>query len=170
LGRFLFLLGSLMALLRQIILAHFQVINEGSPTPETAFAITDVELSQAFYGQLAPAAADYYSFEVAPETEVPFSMLIPTHHHEAGFLPTITLYGPGLPPTGLLFPAGDAGARKGTTSYQRTQQAAPTLAGGGYLVEVRGPTAGVYCFCIGTREPKAYADKATRERVKALLA
>lgn len=157
-------------LLRRLLLAHLMVVNEGSPTPEAAFPIADVTLSQAFYSRVADSTADYYRFTAAPDTPLRMSMLVPENHHTAGFRATITLTGPDLPPAGLVLPAGDAGKRFGTTVYRRTHQAGLELTGGSYLIEIRGSTTGVYCFCVGTREPDEYADAATRTRVHELLA
>jgi hypothetical protein len=157
-------------LLRRLLLAHLMVVNEGSPTPEAAFPIADVTLSQAFYSRVAVGAADYYRFTAAADTPLRMSMLVPENHHTAGFRTTITLTGPGLPPSGLVLPAGDAGKRFGTTVYRRTHQAGIDLTGGSYLIEIRGSSTGVYCFCVGTREPDEYADAATRTRVHELLA
>lgn len=156
-------------LVRRLILAHLMVVNAGSATPATAFSIDDVTLAQAFYGRLAAGAADYYRFTADAGTSLRLSMLIPEQHHTTGFRTTITLTGPGLQPAGLLLPPGDAGKRFGTTVYRRTHQAGLELAGGDYLIEICGEGAGVYCFCVGTREPGEYADAATRARVQELL-
>jgi hypothetical protein len=158
------------ALLRRLMLAHLAIVNEGSPAADAAFAIADVTLAQALYGRLAAAQADYYRFEVADPTTMRLSMLVPQEHYAAGFRPLVILSGPGLPAEGLHLPAEDKGTRMGTTAYQRTQQAEPRLVPGRYMVEVRSDSSGVYCFCVGTREPDEYADTATRARVHALLA
>jgi hypothetical protein len=160
----------LLLLLGRRLLAHLAIVPERSPTPDTAYAIADITLSQAFYGHLEAGEVAYYQFALAGDTELRLSMLVPMPHYKAGFRPTLTIYGPDLPPDGLLLPAGDEGTRAGTTLYQRTQRASPTLPAGSYLLEVSGNRAGVYCFCCGTREPAEYADDATRARVQALLA
>jgi hypothetical protein len=167
--RFSLAIWGMLFCLRRVLVAHLAVINDGSPTPDEAFAIDDVTLSQAFYGKLAPGEAAYYRFELAHSTDVQLSMLVPQPRYAAGFRPLITLTGSGLPDEGLVLPAGDYGTRMGTTYYQRTQQAAPTLSPGQYMLTVRAETAGVYCFCCGTREPTEYASEATRARARALV-
>lgn len=166
---FLVVIVSFVALLHRVLLAHLAVVNEGSPEPEHPFAIDDITLSQAFYARLDAGSADYYRFEAAPGTPLYLTMLVPLRRYEAGFHPTVTLRGPGLPPDGLVLPSSDQGKRFGTTAYQRTQRLSLTAAGGAYLLEVRGNDAGVYCFCCGNREPDSYADAATRARVLTLL-
>jgi hypothetical protein len=96
-------------------------------------------------------------------------MLVPQHLFQAGFAPLVVVRGAGLPTDGLVLPAGDMGTRQGTTLYQRTQQTTTTLMGGSYLVEVQSERAGVYCFCVGTRETGQRADAATVERVREML-
>jgi hypothetical protein len=167
--RFTLVIWSMLFCLRRLLVAHLAIINEGSPTPETARHIADVMLAQAFYGRLEQGEAAYYRFELAERAPVTLSMLVPQHRYAAGFRPTITLNGPGLPADGLVMPAEDKGTRMGTTFYQRTQQAAPTLPPGQYVLAVHADAAGVYCFCCGTREPTEYADEATRARAKALV-
>lgn len=167
--QFLFVCWGLLLLLRRLIVAHLAIINEGTPTPGEALEITDVTLAQAFYGRLGEGAADYYHFEVTGDTEPHISLLVPEKHYTAGFRPVIRLTGGNLPAEGLLLPPGDEGKRDGTTRYQRTQRANPTLPAGSYLLEIRGEQAGVYCFCCGAREPAEYADHTTRARVRDLL-
>lgn len=167
--RYILPVYGLLLLLLRMLRAHLAVVNEGSPQPEAAHAIADPSLAQAFYGHLGDGEADYYRFDAAPGTMLQFSMLIPERRYAAGFCTTLTITGPGLPPDGLALPPGDEGMRQGTTLYRRTQRAALEAAGGAYLVTVRAAGAGVYCFCIGTREPDTYADETTRARVRSLL-
>lgn len=162
-------LWGLFVLFRRLLVAHLQIINDGSPTPDTAYRIDDVTLAQAFYGQLAAGTTDYYRFVAPVRISLPLSLLVPETHYQAGFRPLITLAGPGLPDEGLIMPPTDKGRRIGTTTYQRTQQASLTLLPGMYLLAIHSTHPGVYCFCCGTREPTQYADAATRARVQALL-
>ncbi len=162
-------LWGLFVLLRRLLVAHLQIVNDGSPTPDTAYRIEDITLAQAFYGQLAASTTDYYRFVVPIATTIPLSLLVPENHYRAGFRPVMTLAGPGLPDEGLIMAPADKGRRLGTTTYQRTQQANPTLLPGMYLLAIYSVHPGVYCFCCGTREPTEYADAATRARVQALL-
>ncbi len=162
-------LWALFVLLRRLLVAHLQIVNDGSPTPDAAYRIEDITLAQAFYGQLAASTTDHYRLTVPITTTVPLSLLVPETHYQAGFRPVITLAGPGLPDEGLIMPSADKGRRMGTTTYQRTQQANPTLLPGTYLLAIQSAHPGVYCFCCGTREPTQYADAATRARVRALL-
>lgn len=167
--RLTLLVWSLWVLLRRLLLAHLAVINDGSPTPATAFPIADVMLAQAFYGRLGAGETAYFRFTAAPGTPLRLSLLVPQRSYQAGFHPTVTLAGPGLSAAEWVMPARDEGMRAGTTLYQRTQRAELSLAGGSYLVAIQADTAGVYCFCTGIREPDVYADAATRARVQALL-
>lgn len=167
--RLVLLIWGFWMLLRRLVLAHLAVVNDGSPAADTAFSIADVTLAQAFYGRLNAGMADYYRFDADPDTHLRLSMLIPERRYAAGFRPLVTLIGPGLPAGGMVMPPVDAGMHIGTTTYRRTQQANLKLAGGTYLVEVRAESVGVYCFCVGTREPAHYADATTRARVHALL-
>jgi len=148
---------------------HLAVVNEGSPTAEQPHEIADPELAQALYGRLADHA-DYYRFQAAPNTLIRFSMLVPEPGYAAGQRMSIQISGPGLPATGWQLPSRDAGTRQGTTSYRRTQRDEFTAAGGNYFVRISSNRPGVYCFCIGTREPDRYADEATRRRVREMLA
>jgi hypothetical protein len=168
--RVLLLAWGLLALLRRLLVAHLQVVNEGSPHPDAPFAIADVTLSQAFYAHLAAGSTDYYRFTLAAPTQVRLSMLVPERAYTAGFRPHLTLWGGALPAAGQALPAGDEGTRQGTTLYRRTQRTEPLLEPGHYTVAVASDTPGTYCFCVGTREPDEYADAATRARVQQLLA
>jgi hypothetical protein len=163
------MMWGVLALLWRLQAHHLMVLNEGSPTPDTAHHIDDVVLAQAHYGQVPAAGADFYRFTAAAGVQLRLSMLVPQHHYAAGFHPLVVVRGPGLPGDGLVLPAEDLGTRQGTTHYQRTQQASVNLEGGNYQVEVRSERAGVYCFCVGNREPAHYADAATVARVKVLL-
>lgn len=156
------------ALLLRRLSAHLAVLNDGSPTPAQAMLIDDPTLSQAFYGRLRDGAAEFYRFEAAPDAATRLSLLVPLRFFAAGMRPTVTLCGAGLPPGGLVLPPGDHGTREGSARFQRTQRWRGTLAGGSYTVELRGG-AGVYCFCIGTREPGEPTDAATKARIAALL-
>lgn len=156
-------------LLWRLILAHLAIVNDGSPTPDTAHKVSDVTLSQAFYGRLAAGGTDYYRCDIATPTTTPLSMLVPQHHYATGFRTIIRLSGPALPAEGLLFLPGDYGTRMGTTAYQRTQRTDLVLQPGSYLLEVFSDQPGVYCLCMGQREPTVYADATTRARVQALL-
>jgi hypothetical protein len=167
--RFLLIIWGALALARRLIVAHLAVVNDGSPSADEALPIDDVMLAQAFYGSLPAGGEDYYRFVLNAENTLRLSMLVPVRYYQQGFQPTIVLYGPGLPEEGLVLPPRDEGMRDGTTLYQRTQRTEPTLAAGSYLVQVRSEQAGVYCFCVGTREPDTYADAETRARVQALL-
>ncbi len=160
---------SLLLLLWRLIVAHLQIVNEGSPTADAAMEIADITLAQAFYGRLDAASADYYRFTLTTATDMRLSMLIPERSYQAGFRPSITLSGTGLPAEGCTLPAADMGTHRGTTIYQRTQQDNLRLQPGRYIIEIRSSSAGVYCFCCGSREPTHYADAATRARVAALL-
>ncbi len=159
----------ILELLRRLIPWHLAVVNEGSPTPETAFEIADITLAQAFYGRLAAQTPAYYRFTLDEPASLRLSLLIPERYYVQHFRPDITLSGAALDEGALELPSGDYGTRSGTTSYQRTQQATPHLAPGNYLVALHSNTEGVYCFCVGTREPQEYADATTRARVQALL-
>ena len=162
-------LWGLFVLIRRLLVAHLQIVNDGSPTPDAAYHIEDITLAQAFYGQLAASTTDYYYFVLPIPTTIQLSLLVPENYYQAGFRPVITLVGPGLPDEGLIMTPADKGRRMGTTTYQRTQQANPTLLPGAYLLAIQSAHPGVYCFCCGTREPTQYADAATRARVQALL-
>ncbi len=167
--RLLLALWGLLALLRRLLVTHLMVLNEGSRTPQAAFEIADVTLAQAFYGSLGAGEADHYRFAVAEPTPLRLSLLVPEHHHAAGFRPVVTLSTPEDERAPLRLEAGDEGMRTGTTTYRRTQRAEPLLKPGQYQVEVWSASTGVYCFCVGTREPAEYADAATRARVQALV-
>lgn len=167
--RFIILVLSGWLLLLRTLRAHLAVINDGSPTPETALHIADVTLAQAFYGRLDDGGTAYYRFEAASGTELRLSMLIPLRYYNAGFRITLLLSGPGFPQPATTMPSSDEGMRIGTTSYQRTQRATFQAAGGSYVVAIHAAGAGVYCFCLGTREPDTYADASTRAQVLALL-
>jgi hypothetical protein len=168
--RLLLLAWGLLALLRRLLIAHLQVVNEGSPSPDEPFAIEDVTLSQAFYARLAAGGSDYYRFTLEAPTQVRLSMLVPERAYAVGFRPHLALRGGALPAEGLALPAGDEGMRQGTTLYRRTQRTEPLLEPGSYTVAVASDTPGTYCFCVGTREPDEYANDATRARVQELLA
>ncbi|NJP05523.1 MAG: hypothetical protein HC837_07840 [Chloroflexaceae bacterium] len=159
----------LMTLLVRLLRTHLAVVHEGTPDPGQPYIIADITLAQAFYARLSAGMADYYRFEVAPDTCMTLSMLVPVRHYQAGFRPVIALHGPGLSPDGFILPSTDEGMRAGTTLYQRTQRANPLLDGGQYLMTVHSDTDGVYCLCVGQREPQEYADAATKARVQALL-
>ncbi|MCU0490553.1 MAG: hypothetical protein MUD01_03000 [Chloroflexaceae bacterium] len=167
--RFVYFAVSLWLLARRVLLLHLAIVNEGSPTPESAHQIDDISLSQAFYGRLAAGERAFFRFRAAEDAPFQLSMLVPQRFHSAGFQPTITLRGPGLPVDGLTLASGDEGQRLGTTAYQRTHRLSRTLAAGDYQLVVSSPVSGVYCMCCGTREPDTYADAATRARVQALL-
>lgn len=167
--RLFVLAGGLWALVRRMVAAHLQVVNDGSPAPESAFLIADVTLAQAFYGRLTGGGGDYYRFTAAAGTPLRLSLLVPERWHSAGCRPTIVLRGAGLPAGGLELPPGDAGTRAGTTLYRRTQRHELMAAGGDYELQIQAATGGVYCFCVGSREPDSYADATTRARVRALL-
>lgn len=157
-------------MLRRTLLAHLAVVNDGSRNWAAPFHIADVTLAQALYGRLQQDSADHYRFEAAAGVVLRLSMLVPSRFCEVGFRPLITLRGPGIEGGALKLPPGDHGTRRGRTTYRRTQRATTTLEGGVYHVEVSAVAgAGVYCFCVGTREPEAYADAATMARVQALL-
>lgn len=166
-GAYLVLGGVL--LLRRVLLAHLAIVNDGSPTPDVAYEILDVTLAQAFYGQLPAGGADYYHCQVRDSTTTPLSLLIPQNHYTAGFHPVIRVYGTELPDAGLVLLPGDAGVHIGTTVYQRTQRTDLKLQTGSYRIEISSAQPGVYCFCIGSREPAEYADATTRQRVRVLL-
>ncbi len=160
---------SLLALLRRLLVAHLAIINEGSPTPEAPYRIDDVTLAQALYARLEASSSHYYQFVLATDTELRLSMLVPQQHYQGGFRPRVVLSGPTLPGGQWELHAEDHGMRIGTTAYQRTQRISPTLAAGTYQIMVASDRAGVYCLCVGTREPEQYADDATRARVKKLV-
>ena len=164
------LIWGMVAMLHRMLITHFAVINEGSPTPDRALVIKDATIAQAFYSRLAQGATDHYRFELPPNTLLVMSMLVPERFLADGFCPLITLYGPGLPSEGFTPEQGDRGRRDGSTSYQRIQRERLTLDGGRYRITIQGTGEGVYCFCIGNRESGEPADAETKARVKALLA
>jgi hypothetical protein len=167
----LFVCWGAVVRLCQLMLGHLAIINEGSRALVQPRDIADVTLAQAFYGWLEAGEADYYRFTLSRETALRLSMLVPDNHYQAGFQPVVTIAAASDTSRAplVLMPA-DYGTRDGTTFYRRTQQATPTLPANTYLVEVRSDVPGVYCFCVGTREPREYASDATRARVRQLLA
>ena len=164
------LIWGMVAMLHRMLITHFAVINEGSPTPDRALVIKDATIAQAFYSRLAHGATDHYRFELPPNTLLVMSMLVPERFLSDGFCPLITLYGPGLPLEGFTPEQGDRGRRDGSTIYQRIQREQLTLDGGRYRITIQGTGEGVYCFCIGNRESDKSADTETKARVQALLA
>jgi hypothetical protein len=156
-----------------LLRAHVQRINDGSPSQDSAYEIADITLAQAMYGHLAADSTDYFCFTVAETTTLHLSMLIPDHEHATGFQPTITLSAVEANPapiTPTILPPGEAGTRQGTTFYRRTQRSRFALPPGSYLVEIRSDDkAGVYCFCVGTREEPHHADPAVRARVQEMV-
>lgn len=150
--------GGLGGLLR-LLFAHLAVTNEGSPSSSAAFVIADPELAQAFYGRLSAGTSDYYRFQAMPGTLIRFSMLVPEQGYAAGQRAILHMTGPGLPTDGWLLPSRDAGVRRGSRLYRRTQREEFSAAGGDYLLAVSSKQGGDYCFCIGTREPGRSANQ-----------
>jgi hypothetical protein len=153
-------------------LAHSPLFNDtGTPTPQSAFIISDIGLSVAILGGLRDAnAVDYYRIDVPAGHTLDFGLLVPEGCGD--FRPSMAFFGPDLTGSGGPLPARVVAppgtvvivperAEWGTffepfdpSVYATGPEVRHTAAGGAYYVAVYHPDGetGAYLLSMAGRE------------------
>lgn len=137
--------------------AHSPVFSEGNDTLESAHQINDPEKSWVMYGHLQEGESDYYKMNIEEGQTISLKMIIPPEYFDHGFIPEMTLIGPGLPSDSLELKADfpDDGAITVEGTKVSSPEYEPFTPSASYTVaelEIKAPQSGEYYIQIFDNE------------------